>query len=199
MTWILTAHGHQVNMREPRPAQMVMADIAHHLSLINRFCGATSRPYSVAEHSLLVAEIAERELGLDVHGTMAALMHDAHEAWVGDVSTPLKTEIGMAWTNVEIRFERAVQSAFALHTAADRYRSAIKRADLMALATERRDLLPADTTPWAGLAGIEPVGWVDLDTPDRASFSWRDWRQAFIDRSDELDFARQLRTQRAIA
>lgn len=65
--------------------------VAHHLALINRFGGATVRPYSVAEHSLLVVEIMQRELGIRrPDWLMLGLLHDAHESMVGDVTEPIK-------------------------------------------------------------------------------------------------------------
>lgn len=66
--------------------------IAHSLAQINRF-GHASRPYSVAEHSLLVCEIV-KSMGLDCHAQRAALMHDAHEAFTGDVATPHQSRAG---------------------------------------------------------------------------------------------------------
>lgn len=190
MPWMLTASGHQVRINRPRPEQIVIADIAHHLSQINRFNGAACRPYSVAEHSLLVAEIVEREFGLGVHGQLAALMQDAHEAWVGDVSSPVKEAIGPAWSEVEGVFEHTVRACFALTTAFVVWRHEIKLADLMALATERRDLLPPQGEEWPCLRGVRPVEWVDLRERGRLSFTWMDWRDAFLERYHELDFGR---------
>lgn len=192
MTWILTACGNQVNMRYPTQGEINLATIAHHLSLINRFCGATCRPYSVAEHSLLVCEIAEREFHVGCHGLFAALMHDAHEAYTTDLPTPAKSEIE-GWRVFEERFERLVRSCFALNTAAYHHREAIKQADLIALATEREQLLPKGGGHWEVLVHVQPVTWVDLMDKGRCSFTWADWRQAFTDRADALDFQRQAR------
>lgn len=193
MTFITTASGRQQPVRLPEPAHIMLADVAHGLSQINRFVGAACRPYSVAEHSLLVAEIFERECFGGCQGVMAALMHDAHEFSVGDVATPLKQQLGEAWQMLERRHELAMRSAFALHTANAVFRASIKAADLIALATERAQLLPPSDGPaWEVLQGIEPVGWVDLMAPERTRMTWKDWRQAFIDKADELDFARNL-------
>ena len=70
------------------------------------------------------------------------------------------------------------------------HRTAIKQADLMALATERRDLLPPGGTPWSTLNNIEPIGWVRLHTYERRAMDWEDWRDRWLDRYHELDFAR---------
>lgn len=190
---IVTANGAEVDMRYPRASAITLPDVAHHLAQINRFNGAACRPYSVAEHSLLVCEIAEREFHLPVAGRLAALMHDAHEAYVGDVHSPAKAEIGDGWADLERRFERLVRSLFHLSEAFMDHSAEIKSADLIALATERAQLMPGHTTPWPMLTHINPVGWVDLMDRGRCSMDWNDWRSAFADKVDELDFARQLR------
>lgn len=192
MSWILTAGGHEVDMRSPRPGAITLADISHHLSLINRFCGATRRPYSVAEHSLLVCQILEREYHLNCHGLFAGLMHDAHEAYTNDLATPAKAQIE-GWANFEGRLERIVRSCFGIHTAAYTHRDAIRHADLLALATEREQLLPKSDSLWEVLVHVQPITWVDLMDAGRCSFTWSDWRQAFHDRATELDFQREMR------
>lgn len=186
----LTATGHEVDLAYPRAEQMVIADIAHHLAQINRFCGATFRPYSVAEHSLLVEEIFCREFAADVQGRFAALMHDAHEAYVGDLITPAKAMAGPAWAHLEGRLQSTVRSAWALHTAATTWSAFIRQADLIALATERAQLLPPGGSLWERLQHVQPVTWVDLMSPERCRQTWADWRNAWQDTADALDYAR---------
>lgn len=189
-TTITTATGLQYDLQAPRPAATILMDVAWSLAQINRFTGHCLRPYSVAEHSLLVAEIIEREIGLDHHAQLAGLMHDAHECYVGDVSTPAKVSLGPAWEAYEYTHQAHVLRCFGvLHTSRD-FAQVVKRADLMALATERRDLLPDGIPAWDCLEGVEPIGWVRLDSPERRAMSWEDWRDAFIDRFHELDYAR---------
>jgi hypothetical protein len=189
---IVTANGHEVDMRYPRSSAIVLADISHHLATINRFTGAACRPYSVAEHSLLVCEIVEREMRLPLEARLAALMHDAHEAYVGDVHTPAKAEIGAAWYDFERKFEHLVRGCFHLSEAAATWAVAIKQADLIALATERAQLLPPSATPWQSLHHVTPVGWVNLMDRGRVSMTWQDWRAAFEDKVNELDYGRNL-------
>ena len=89
--WILTAHGHEVDLAYTRPNLITLPDVAHALGQINRFNGHCRRPYSVAEHSLLVLDIIEHLFApANVHCRLAALLHDAHEAYVGDMSSPVK-------------------------------------------------------------------------------------------------------------
>ena len=192
MSWLLTASGVPFSIGRANAVDVNLTDVAHHLALINRFCGATTRPYSVAEHSLLVAEICERDFGMtDPSGLLAALMHDAHEAYFGDISTPVKHHLGEEARVLEWSLERAVQDRYGLRTPNVGYRDLIRRADLMALATERRDLMNPNPTPWAVLQGIDPVSWIDLRQRD--GMDWTDWREAFKARFGELNLARAVR------
>jgi hypothetical protein len=171
-------------------AEPQIEDIAHALAQINRYTGHAARPYSVAEHSLLVCEIVEREFGMNLHVQLLALMHDAHEAYCGDINTPSKDQIGPGWRAWESRWEHLVHSCFALLTANSVWHRDVKRADLIALATEKRDLMPDSPRPWPVLAGVEPVGWINLRSIERERMTWEDWRDRWLDRYHELDFAR---------
>jgi hypothetical protein len=189
---MVTASGNEVDLRYPQVQTITLADIAHHLAQINRYTGACRRPLSVAEHSLLVLEIVERVMKMDLHGRMAALFHDAHEAYTQDLSTPAKGQVGDAWHNFEGRMQRTVLSAFALHSATHKHAVAIKQADLIAQATERAQLLPSGPgiSLWPCLVHVNPVSWVDLMSPERQAMTWQDWRDRFKDAADSLDYGR---------
>jgi hypothetical protein len=167
-----------------------IGDIAHHLALINRFTGATSRPYSVAEHSLLVERIGERR-GAAPGLRMALLMHDAHEAYTTDLSSPAKSVIGLPWAGFEAHHASNVRAHFGLRTAFAAYRREIDACDLIALATERRDLMAYDAAvnrPWPVLdaPGAEvPPDEERLD-PAEPPLNWRQLRAAFVDRYHQL-------------
>lgn len=191
MTWILTANGHEVDLAYCKPQHMVLADVAHALAQINRFTGHARRPYSVAEHSLLVLDIVEHLFApANVHCKLAALMHDAHEAYVGDMATPVKRVAGEAWGLLEHRFERTLRSAWGLHSAAHEFGQTIKQADMIALATERAQLMPPSASLWECLVHVQPVPWVDLMSKERCAMRWTDWRDRFADTADALDFER---------
>lgn len=84
---MLTVSGRAVNLYQPEPAMIDLSDIAHALSRIQRFGGHTVVPYSVLEHSMLVARIvAQYYPQYQLH----ALLHDATEAYIGDAPRPLK-------------------------------------------------------------------------------------------------------------
>jgi hypothetical protein len=191
MSWITTASGQDLDLAMPRPGQINIKDIAHSLAQINRFTGHAGRPYSVAEHSLLVCDIATDNLQLDVHGQLAALLHDAHEAYCGDLHTPGKQLVGQAWYAFERNLERSVHSAFAINSASRAHHDAIKRADLMALAIEHRDLMFKTARAWPILSGVVCIPTIRLDSVFRSKhMQWQDWRDEFLQRYHELDYAR---------
>jgi hypothetical protein len=200
-TTMLTATGREYQLSGPCVLlgnAPDLKDIAHHLAQINRFTGACSRPYSVAEHSLLVERIGEQR-GNSPTTRLALLMHDAHEAYTSDQSSPAKDALGMEWLCFENTHAANVRRHFGLSTAFASRRAEIRACDLIALATERRDLMPFDPE----VHGAWPI----LDTPGRevhpADFAidadepplvWRAMRDAFIHKYLLL---RELATQQA--
>jgi len=182
---IVTRSGMEFSLWRPLPSMVRVEDIAWHLAYTNRFCGATRRPMSVAEHSLLVAEILERDGGVrDPMVLRAALLHDAHESYTGDIATPIKAGLGEDYRALERRVVSAVEQHFGIvQTAAD-HALLIKHGDRVALATERRDLMPPSETPWPALHGVQAAQWIDLN--ERNGMGADDWRQAFLCRHEEL-------------
>ncbi len=87
----------------PKVEDICLRDIAHHLACVNRWTGAARRPISVAEHSVIVSERAE-EIAIKAswplgHASLVAkwgLLHDASEAYIADVASPLKHAPEMA-------------------------------------------------------------------------------------------------------
>lgn len=195
MTWMLTATGTAFDLQFIRHDTIDLLDIAHHLAQINRYTGAASRPYSVAEHSLLACEILERERGVrDPLVLQACLMHDAHEAYIGDISSPLKQMlrlvVGDALKAFEARVQRHVLHRFDLMIPYINAERDIHWADMTALVTERKQLLPERGPLWQAESTHEAVDWADLAS--QARFDWQDWRRAFVDRFGELTYAAQL-------
>lgn len=155
MTWLTTSQGREHHLCAPQATQPcnvpTLAEIAHSLAHINRFTGHASRAYSVAEHSLLVQSIAKHEFGADAGGQLAALMHDAHECIVGDVASPIKQALGPVWHEFEAMHEQHLRAYYGLSALYAERAAMVKRCDLIALATERRDLMLFDaltSTPW---------------------------------------------------
>lgn len=105
---IRTVSGRFVDLLHPDPATIVLDDIAHALSMVNRFGGHTAEPWSVAEHSIAVSAMLWRSTG-DPRLSLLGLLHDAAEAYLGDVVRPLKTHLDQ-YRRVEERMEHVIFS-----------------------------------------------------------------------------------------
>ncbi len=137
--FITTYTGKQINPLDPDPATLDIVDIAHHLSCLNRFCGALAAPYSVAEHSVRVSCL------LGSQDALAGLLHDASEAYLSDLSTPIKHSAGMgAYRDAEARLQAAIYERFGV---GGFDREAVRRADEVMLHVEARDLF-RDVPAW---------------------------------------------------
>lgn len=161
--WIQTYSKRTFRIDHPDHRDVHLGDIAHSLASLCRFNGHTvwapegepgRCPYSVAQHSVLVSRIVERIA--DIHAEryaglnlpLLALLHDAHEPYVGDVVSPMKQLLGEVWTKIETNAEEAVRLAFQLPLRPSEL-PIIKEADMIALATEARDLLAGGPIGWA--------------------------------------------------
>lgn len=152
-TDIQTAAGRYFDLLRPNDNHFGIEEIAHALSHICRFTGHTREHYSVAQHSWLVSWLVPAQFAL--HG----LLHDAAEAFVGDVSSPLKRQMP-TYQWIEQGVESAVLNRFGLYGWPDDSYRAVKQADLVALVTEQRDLMPPrGDGDWSNVDGIEPLPW----------------------------------------
>lgn len=147
MSWILTFTGKQFDLYDPDVELIDPRDIAHSLANLCRFNGHTREFYSVAQHCCLVADLVPEE------DKLAALLHDGAEAYVGDMVRPLKQWMA-AYQDVEEWIWERICTRFKLDTELP---ATVRRADLIALAIERRDLMPTDSASWDCLVGIEPA------------------------------------------
>ncbi|WP_317201710.1 phosphohydrolase [Janthinobacterium sp.] len=145
--YVSTFSGNRFYPREPRIDRVAIEDIAHGLAYQCRFNGQTREFYSVAQHSLVVAALVPPHLRL------AALLHDAAEAYLGDMVKPLKV-LMPGFGELEERVTALIGAEFGLDFSDY---APIKRADLIALATEKRDLMPHSAERWAYLDGIAPL------------------------------------------
>lgn len=143
---ILTAHGTYFDFETPQESAIDIISIAHALSQICRFTGHTRQFYSVAQHSYMVSMIVPPKFAFE------ALMHDAAEAYIGDIASPLKQRLH-DYQRIEANVEQAVFQRFDIALPLD---NCIKRADLIMLATEARDLLPKHSSWFAG-SDIQPL------------------------------------------
>jgi len=147
-----TVSGQVVDLHKPTPEMIHIEDIARALSKICRFGGHTRKFYSVAQHSVLVSNLLPPVLMLD------GLLHDATEAYVGDVIKPLKVLISDVYDKIEERFACAIARKFGLirsetidkdwHISPDKaVREHIKQADRRALELEHEAFQKGNLKP----------------------------------------------------
>lgn len=135
--WMQTWTGGRFYPLEPRKSDVDIMDIAFALGNIARYNGHC-KFYSVAEHSVLVSRIVPPEHAFQ------GLMHDAHEAYIGDITRPMQLCLKDLGADAGLEYiERNVCQAIA-----DQFRIApaipewVKRADVAMLALEKKRLWP---------------------------------------------------------
>ena len=169
--WIQTASGRQFFPLDHQPEEVFIEDIAHGLAHMCRFNGHTKSFYSVAQHSVLASLLVPEP------DALWALLHDASEAYLGDVSRPLKHGGALeGYKAAERRMMEAVVLRFGLGYDEP---ASVTQADEVLLATEQRDVRPPrnyvpdnpDVRPLAGR--------IRTWTPEES-------RAAFLERLEQL-------------
>lgn len=156
--------GRYVNPFKMRASDIDISDIAHHLSLVNRYTGGSPFPYSVAAHSVWVSnQFGDRDLAL------AGLLHDAAEAYFNDMASPVKHNPAMAGYVQGITVaEKLIFATFGLDWS---LMARTKEMDELAFKYEVKTFYESDTLKW-----YERV----------PELSWRDARDQFLIRYAEL-------------
>lgn len=145
---IETCEGQYLDLANPDPEVITLQAIAHHLSQVCRYAGAPLRPYSVAEHTLLVAAYLERRR-CPPNIVLGGLHHDDPEAFIGDVTRPMKELIAPLFKPVEDRMMAAVAKAFDFEgLGVDTLDPMVKEADNWALSAEAFHIMISAGKGW---------------------------------------------------
>lgn len=170
---IETVSGRTVNVTDPCKEDISINDIAWALSRIPRFAGhtITEIPYNVAQHSVYVAKLAETFLchstdGIENADARAAcistssadipsllikcLIHDAHEAYTGDIPSPIKKipELIETFKLIEQKLDHAILSHFSLSEVSESEKILIKYCDKLAQSIESYQFMPSRGLNW---------------------------------------------------
>lgn len=150
--WIQTYTGRKMHPCSPVVDEICIEDIAHALSNICRFTGHCRRFYSVAEHSVHVS------LACGPKDALWGLLHDASEAYICDMSRPLKRsrKLGAEYKKVENEIQRCICYAFGLPVSMP---ESVASADIRMLTVEATELMHIskwDSRDIALLNGKEP-------------------------------------------
>ena len=191
---IMTYTGKEFDLWAPNIEQICIGDIAHALALTNRYGGHTLVPYSVAEHCVRASYIPDD----NSKHSLEILLHDAAEAYVGDIVSPQKQALWwkdqdeadewiylQSFQDHEDWLLQRIYDAFKLKPAKIRGTAdVVKQADLTMLATEVRDLMPV------GAADAEIFKpWLEDVRPLRQRiipWNWQDAERKFLERFEEL-------------
>lgn len=155
--WIQTFSGLAFYPLGPATEDILAADIAHSLAMQCRYNGHVRRFYSVAEHCVLMCDwilASHRDADEARELALWALLHDAAEAYIGDMVRPLKLQMP-DFIALDEKVTTAVARRFALCEA--EIPAAVKLADSRILLDERAALIGASTHPWS-IDGLEPLG-----------------------------------------
>lgn len=144
---IHTFSGNQFFPMAPAEEDVFIGDIAHALSVITRFGGHCRWFYSVAQHSVLAS------LNVPLEHAFEALMHDAAEAYIGDMVRPLKPH-NPDFVAIDARLDAVIRSRFGLP---EQMSQTVKEIDVVMCATEKRDLLWPSRADWGNLPDPLPV------------------------------------------
>lgn len=156
--WQRMLSGRRLDLLDPSPFDVEIADIAHGLARVARWNGQTlgAHAFSVAQHSLIVEEIVAASEG-DPRWRLAALLHDAPEYVIGDMISPFKSVLGGDYRGVEARLQAAIHRRFGLPEALPAaVARAIKSADRLSAHYEAKLLAgftPGEATALFGRAG----------------------------------------------
>lgn len=166
-----------LNLLDPKPEEILLRDIAWGLAHQCRYTGLCTTYYSVAEHCINVS------LRVPEHLRAQALLHDAAEAYIGDMPTPAK-KLLPDYYHMEDKILQAVFDRFHL----DSWEwPEIKRADLEMLQIEANDIMHDRGEGWASLQVFPP------DSPTRKeSLVKRDTGYRTFDYWTPLDACRQF-------
>jgi len=153
---IVTISGRVLDCNNPHPDDILASDIAHHLEQTMRWRGATSRPLTVAEHSLYVAMVVSRE------NMLVALLHDASEAYLADLPSPVKRHCA-SYRSIEAVVLGAILEKFNLPPTLP---EEVLEADFRMACTEKVRLLPKnvqDHPKWKHMEGVPIYEGIDFD------------------------------------
>lgn len=166
--WSQTLKGRVFDLIDPMPHMVDFAEISETLSRLHRYGGASEKPVSVALHTLIACDAAEER------DRAYVLLHDAHEAYIGDITTPAahgliaraewrngaigRAAVRMAIDDLKSCIDTAILAAAGLPPPDLQRAARVKTADIVALVTERRDFLGPPPRPWAPkIEAAEPL------------------------------------------
>jgi len=179
--------GRRLDLLEPSPLDIEIADIAHGLARVARWNGQTkgAHAFSVAQHSVLVERlVSELSPRLAPAARLMALLHDSPEYVVGDLISPFKAAVGINYKALEERLQTAIHLRFGLPAhISPALKTLFKRADHLSAYYEATQLAGFEEAEARRLFGNPPKG---LKTPRLAPLSTAEAQAQFLARFHRL-------------
>jgi len=160
VNYILTNSGKKFNILNPDKDMITIEDIAHSLSNLCRYTGHLDRFYSVAEHSILCANIALFG-GYSEKMQMYALTHDFSESVVNDIARPIKQEIPK-YKEIEDNIMKVMWEVVGIEEPTEEEYKELKKIDNTALLLEMKQLSNRDLSDYPDIESLDVD--VKLDT-----------------------------------
>lgn len=183
-THMQLSSGALFDLLDPDPEHINIAEVASVLSVTPRWCGRArfphGEPWTVAQHCILTADIVAALEPENAPAHLWALLHDAHEAFTGDITTPMQhaAEAVNRLHSIQGGIDQAIRDALGINwrDVAGRTLAIVKGADLIAMATEHRKFLPP--SDWTKRLPPPFCGYHFLpEAPQHQALRWR-WRLA---------------------
>lgn len=171
---IVLQSGALFDLLDPQSSDFTIEDIAHGLANTCRYAGQCAAFYSVAEHSIHVSHVAEGD-------ELDALLHDAAEAFIGDVASPLKRLLP-DYRQIETAIHDAIMTRFGRRPDQDAA-GRIKLADMRVFVAEMAQIMPKGADEWLRESGLAAA---DIDV---ACLEPAKAKVAFLKRFHELRLA----------
>jgi len=185
--WQRMLSGRRLDLLEPSPLDVEIADIAHGLARVARWNGQTrgSHAFSVAQHSVLVEWlVCDLNPNLTRQARLMALLHDAPEYVIGDLISPFKAAVGLDYKRMEARLQAAIHQRFGLSAIVPpALKTLFKKADHLSAYYEATQLAGFEEKEARRLFGAPPKA---MTTPRLAPLATAEAEKLFLDRFHKL-------------
>ena len=186
--WQRMLSGRRLDLLEPSPLDVEIADIAHGLARVARWNGQTKgdHAFSVAQHCVLVERLVfDLNPRLTRQARLMALLHDASEYVVGDLISPFKAAVGINYKDLETRLLTAIHLRFGLPaTAPASLHALFKKADHLSAYYEATQLAGFEEPEARRLFGKPPAA---LKTPRLVPLATAEAQAQFLERFRRLN------------
>ena len=184
--WMQTSMGGRFFPLDPRPEDFCISDLANGMAMDCRYAGQgrVERYYSVAEHSVHMAQYSVRD-NIPPEVSMVVLLHDAAEGFFNDLPRAVKHAVGDAYTILEDWFQRVIWVKYGLLDVALAYRGYVKDLDQRMVPLEKAAIMRYPQ-PWA-YDQFKPLEGITIQCWDPADAKVK-WLRTYVELCKPLNW-----------